>query len=753
MKQFYSTCGLMIWCFSVGSEAGAAEARLRVQTEGTNTLIQVESTKQNEWRFQTSPDLSQWQDAPGLGTLFSGGPLAPTRAIDRRTEAMKFLRALKTEGLYDTSVLRTISLTFTQANWATLLTTGRNTGSNTLANLVMDNGVEVAGVGVRYRGNTSFTGMGAGGAPAKKSVNIDINYTNDASELMGFKTVNLNNSYGDQTIMHEALYFSVMRQYAVCPHGSLIKLNINGAYWGVYSFAQQENGDLVKEWCPSSDGDRWRAPNMPAGGGGGGGGGPASGTSALSYLGASEATYKSNYELKAGNATNAWQRLIHATYVLNNTPAAQLRDKVEEVLAVDRWLWFLALENIFADDDSYWNKGADYEFYHEPESGRIHPIEHDGNESFFAGDTSLSPVQGATLTTRPVLYKLLGVPELRQRYLAHMRTVLQESYNPTKMTALINKFAALSAEAIAADTKKGFTMATWTNALTAMKSFVTTRYNFLTNHAELRPLAPEIVAVNAPGIAPTPAESPFITAEVQPNGNNGLDSVWLYYREKSYGLFQRVQMFDDGAHGDGAAADHIFGAATTNFPAGTKVRFYVEARSANAAKAASFSPARAEEDTYNYRVGLLLATNSPVVINEFLASNQKTVADPQGEYDDWIEIHNRSSQEVDLSGCYLTDDPTKPRKWQFPAGTQLAAGGYLVVWADEDGSATSGLHASFKLTATGEQIMLIDSDANLNAVLDAITYGAQYTDYSYGRRAGQPETWEVMVPTPGQPNH
>ena len=52
-------------------------------------------------------------------------------------------------------------------------------------------------------------------------------------------------------------------------------------------------------------------------------------------------------------------------------------------------------------------------------------------------------------------------------------------------------------------------------------------------------------------------------------------------------------MFDDGAHGDGLTGDGVFGAATTNYPAGAKIHYYVEARSANSAKAASFAPARA----------------------------------------------------------------------------------------------------------------------------------------------------------------
>lgn len=85
------------------------------------------------------------------------------------------------------------------------------------------------------------------------------------------------------------------------------------------------------------------------------------------------------------NSTIAWERLTNVLGVLNRKPTSPVetyRDAVENVLAVDRWLWFLALENLFADDDSYWNKGADNRFYYEPECGRLHPIEHDGHEAF-----------------------------------------------------------------------------------------------------------------------------------------------------------------------------------------------------------------------------------------------------------------------------------------------------------------------------------------------------------------------------------
>ena len=723
---------------------------LSLRTSGTNTLLQVQGDADDDWRILTSTNCCSWTNALGLGTLLSGKSAAPWRSVGGHSAARAFYRAVKTGGLYDRTLLRTISLTFTQSNWQTLLANGRTFGTDTICTLVMDNGATNFGVGARYRGNTSYTGMGGVGAPAKKSINLNLDFTNTEARLMGYKTVNLNNAYGDEVIMREPLYFNVMRTYTVCPRGCQVRLNINGEYWGVYSFAQQENSDLINDYFPSNDGDRWRAPNMAVGGPGVPGG--SSGTSALRYLGASVASYTNKYELKTDNSTNAWARLIHACDVLNNTPTNQLRDKVEEVLAVDRWLWFLAVENVFADDDSYWNKGADYEFYYEPETGRIHPVEHDGNEALsVSNDVSLSPVYGATDTNRPVLSRLLSIPELRQRYLAHMRTVLLESYNPSNLTALINQYHTLSVTSIIADTKKGYTMASYTNDLKFLKTFVTNRYTYLTNHAEVRPLPPLILGVYDPAVA-TAGQIPFVTARVLPNGTNGLNSVWLYYRSASYGRFTATQMFDDGLHGDGAAGDGVFGGATTNHPAGTKVRYYVEARSANPARAAVFDPARAEEDTHSYRVALASATNTPVVINEFMAANTHTLADPQGEYDDWIELRNLTAQEVDLTGHYLSDEPHNPRKWMFPAGTTIPPEGYLLVWADEDGTATPGLHASFKLDKSGEEFFLIDTDARFNAVLDHVVFGPQETDRSYGRSAADADTWVMMDPSPEQAN-
>jgi hypothetical protein len=120
-------------------------------------------------------------------------------------------------------------------------------------------------------------------------------------------------------------------------------------------------------------------------------------------------------------------------------------------------------------------------------------------------------------------------------------------------------------------------------------------------------------------------------------------------------------------------------------------------------------------------------------INEVVSENQTAGKDPQGDYDDYIEIANTSNSEIDLSHKFLTDNKKTPRKWKFPKGTKIKAGGRLVVWADENGKAKEGLHANFKLDKEGETIQLVDSDKAGNLILDQIQFPKLVSDQAFRR--------------------
>jgi len=142
-------------------------------------------------------------------------------------------------------------------------------------------------------------------------------------------------------------------------------------------------------------------------------------------------------------------------------------------------------------------------------------------------------------------------------------------------------------------------------------------------------------------------------------------------------------------------------------------------------------------------------------ISEVMASNFNTSpADGQGEFEDWIEIYNYGTDEIDVGGMYLTDNLNKPTKWQIPddvpGQTTLADGGYLIIWADNEIDEGS-LHAGFSLGADGGELGLYKWDGL--TLLDSFEYDKQETDVSCGRNS---ETDTLVryyqVPTPGNPN-
>ena len=218
--------------------------------------------------------------------------------------------------------------------------------------------------------------------------------------------------------------------------------------------------------------------------------------------------------------------------------------------------------------------------------------------------------------------------------------------------------------------------------------------------------------------------------------------VLLYHATGKFGAFEPAAMKKDG---------NAWVASIPAYPAGTLVRYYVEAPSAAATGTTVFEPRRAEAAPLSYRVHAPRRSGFPVRINELLAANEKTNKDSEGEYEDWVELYNSSSKAVDLSGLYLSDSLNNPRKWKFPAGTSIAGGGHLIVWLDGDTEA-AGLHASFRLNRDGETILLVDRDKGQNAILDELKFSAQESDRSFGRAKDAKGAGRSLKPTPGKAN-
>ncbi len=140
---------------------------------------------------------------------------------------------------------------------------------------------------------------------------------------------------------------------------------------------------------------------------------------------------------------------------------------------------------------------------------------------------------------------------------------------------------------------------------------------------------------------------------------------------------------------------------------------------------------------------------TPVVINEVSAGNSIYV----NEYfkkDDWVELYNTTSEDIDLEGMYLTDNSNKPQKYQITAdgtkaSTIIPAHGFKIVWCSERDTDTE-LHANFKLgNNDGEMVRIAAADESW---ADSLVYCAHNGDQSVGRYPdGGENVYLMTVPT------
>ena len=142
-----------------------------------------------------------------------------------------------------------------------------------------------------------------------------------------------------------------------------------------------------------------------------------------------------------------------------------------------------------------------------------------------------------------------------------------------------------------------------------------------------------------------------------------------------------------------------------------------------------------------------------LVINEVQAKNDSTVADEVGEYDDWIEIYNPTSTDINLANFYISDDSANLTKWQIPATnaskTTVKANSYLLLWADKDTDQGEN-HVDFKLKSNDEVVL---TQPNGITEIAKVSFTDLLADTSYGADVDGSTSYTIFnTPTPNASN-
>jgi hypothetical protein len=139
-------------------------------------------------------------------------------------------------------------------------------------------------------------------------------------------------------------------------------------------------------------------------------------------------------------------------------------------------------------------------------------------------------------------------------------------------------------------------------------------------------------------------------------------------------------------------------------------------------------------------------TAKTVVVNELFPGGA-SAADP-----DWIELKNLTSATIDLGGYQIRDNAISDL-FTFPSGTNIAAGGYLLIYCDDqaDGGVVGGIHVPWKLSAgNGDEVHLLNPSG---AEIDMTSFGVDVpADKSWGRLPDGTGAFLRTTPTPGESN-
>ena len=608
----------------------------------------------------------------------------------------------------------------------------------------------VKNVGMRLRGTTSRNAH-------KKSFKIDFNEYVTGQNFHGLEKMNLKAVFTDPSVARAKLYSDIAQAYHVpCFRANHVVLYINDAYYGLYISVEHVDENFIKAHFGNNDGNLYEC-SLGAN---------------LLYLGIDQSLYKGLmnihnqfvYEVKSISGNDDYSDLIHLIEVINLSPDSLFRSEIERVLNVPSYYRAMALDVITANWDNYWYYANNYYLYHNTATDKFEWIPVDGDETFglWWEDRDFATqniYRWGKNYQRPLAARIKDVSDYRNMYSHFIQDLAREVCIPDSLNARVDSLHAGISSALESDPFYGmeanpefqYTVADFHASFeTALDSFPHVHYglkNYFTVRRE-KALSQLHFDNTAPLIMETrhvpgyPLAGSTITVTTQIYDEDEIVRAELLYRQG--GEFSTLPMEKAGS---GCGGEYTWGLEFVPRDHAHFIEYYLVVEDDDGEL--RMDPPDAPEHLFN----IPIFTEQPVLfINEFMSSNDSAISDENGEFDDWIELFNGGDSDIYLPGYYLTDDFSRPRKWPLP-DVKINAKGFLLIWADEDGS-QGQLHANFKLSADGEEIGLFKSDSIYTAPVDTLTFPAQLADISYGRVFDGSAEWDFLTsPTPGTSNN
>lgn len=586
-------------------------------------------------------------------------------------------------------------------------------------------------VGFRLRGNTSRLA-------AKKSFKVSIN-SFGPRQWQNLEKINLNGNHNDVSLMRAKICSDMYREMGLpAARLSYTKLYINEEYKGIYLNTEHIDEEFVSKYFDQQgDGNLYKC-LYPAD---------------LNYLGTNPTTYQQEvfgrrpYELK----TNLWQDnysdLAQFITALHNADESGDECEIQEHFDLYSFVKYLALEMLQGHWDAYVYNKNNYYLYHNETTGQICWIPYDMDNTLGIDWVGQDWTQRNIYNFPPsgedrLLYDvIMENPFWRSQFSQAVQEVLNRFFDGNWLQDKISLYQNLLVSEIPNDPyyplDYGFTPDDFSNAdEVAWGGHIA--YGLLDYFEQRRASALDLLedfeptfsayAISDNGPEPT---IPIIQCYYE-----GDQAPIIHYRLDD-GILLNSNMNDAGIFPDDAAGDRIYHGFIESEGA-QKINYQVSV--ANVAYPC-------EEE----RVIWLTPSSIPLQINEVMSLNNSSIADGEGEYNDWIELHNPGPTNVNMNNIFVTDEFGNWNKRALPS-VIMQVGTFRLLWADDQPE--QGVdHLNFRLSENGETIWLVRYEQGAPRFVDGLAFPELNGNESFGRFTESSNQNVVFTnPTPLAPN-
>jgi hypothetical protein len=587
----------------------------------------------------------------------------------------------------------------------------------------------IALIGFRFRGNTSRDKL-------KKSFKVSFNTFVNGQKYFGLEKLNLNAEVNDPAMMRSRLCWDLFRERKVpAPRSNHVEVYINEEYFGLYLNTEHIDEEFCELRFGSQGGNLYKC-SYPAD---------------LGYLGSNPDNYKvalwdsRTYELKTNEELDDYSDLAEFIGFLNLSSDEELRCGLYRYFNVYAYLKVAAVDVLTGNWDGYIYNQNNFYLYHNPTTDQFEYIPYDTDNTWGIDwlDRNWSNRNiynwSQTGADRPLFNRLMDIDYFRDIFSYHISDLLDNYYftsvhqnyiqglqNFIEASALADPYRPLDWDFDESDFLDALDEAAGGHVDYGVSEFAEIRKNAALQQLEDVSISPIPYYVNED----FESFPNTLKIEVGLEGPSCLSGIINYSIDGVQQLSQTISNPDSSLIAEISLPDNF-----------EEISYNVSLTGEGGMSTTLFC---SDRTVYNSNVLNL-------VINEVMTSNNSTIPDEAGEYDDWIELHNPTETIINLDGYYITDNSASSSKFRLPEH-DMQPGEYVLIWADRD-LHDGPFHANFRLNASGEEVLLFKSEPGGIRYIDGTDVPALPSDYSYGRETDAALPWVLFAnPTPGASN-